>query len=217
MEREKQEGIFLKPKELVARVVFSGMMIGTVFYAVNGLIEARGMDSSNNITARREINNPDPDDKIMLALDHKEERFVQPSPTPLTKPASIETPLEPAREIATSGTIEMPKSGPYLLSGRITYYGVDDGYGLNDTLGCTGEAFDPYDPTTAARPNSSPFKCGDRVRVCDHDSCIEVVIKDTCPGCDANGLLMDLSKGAIEALTGQAASTEATLEGPLED
>jgi len=99
-----------------------------------------------------------------------------------------------------------------IVTGPATYYGVDDGYGLENSLGCTGESFDPYDSTTAARPWSSPFKCGDRVEVCDNDSCIEVVIKDTCPGCDNLGIVIDLSYGAMQKLSPGTGKTWVTLK-----
>jgi len=105
-----------------------------------------------------------------------------------------------------------PSHSSKIVEGRATYYGIDDGYGLEDTLGCTGEPFDPYDSTTAARPFSSPFDCGDKVEVCDSDSCIEVVIKDTCPGCDDFGIVIDLSYGAMQLLSPGAGSTWVTLE-----
>ena len=98
-----------------------------------------------------------------------------------------------------------------IVSGKATYYGVDDGYGLEDSLGCTGEPFDPYDPKTAARPETSPFVCGDRLEVCDADSCIEVEIRDTCPGCDDWGIVIDLSYGAMGKLTGEHGTAMVTI------
>ena len=98
-----------------------------------------------------------------------------------------------------------------VVSGKATYYGVDDGYGLQNTLGCTQESFDPDDPTTAARPETSPFVCGDKVKVCDSDSCIDVEIKDTCPGCDDWGIVIDLSYGAMGKLTGKHGTTMVTI------
>jgi len=104
------------------------------------------------------------------------------------------------------------KSNEEVIKGFATYYGIDDGYGLENTLGCTGEPFDPYDPTTAARPLSSPFNCGDKVEVCNNDSCIEVVIKDACPGCDSLGIVIDLSYGAMHKLSPEEGRTSVTLK-----
>ena len=98
-----------------------------------------------------------------------------------------------------------------VVLGKATYYGVDDGYGPEDSLGCTGESFDPYDSTPAARAENSPFVCGDKLEVCDADSCIDVEIKDTCPGCDENGIVIDLSYGAIGELTGTHGTAMVTI------
>ena len=70
---------------------------------------------------------------------------------------------------------------------------------------------DPYDPKTAARPEDSPFVCGDKVEVCDSDSCIDVEIRDTCPGCDERGIVVDLSYGAMEELTGKHGTAVVTI------
>ena len=98
-----------------------------------------------------------------------------------------------------------------VISGKATYYGVDDEYGLEDPLGCTGEPFDPYDPKTAARPETSPFVCGDKIEVCDENSCIEVEIRDTCPGCAERGIVLDLSYGAMGELTGKHGTAMITI------
>ena len=98
-----------------------------------------------------------------------------------------------------------------VVSGKATYYGVDDGYGLQNTLGCTQESFDPDDPTTAARPETSPFICGDKVKVCDSDSCIDVEIRDTCHGCAEWGIVIDLSYGAMKELTGEHGTAMITI------
>ena len=84
------------------------------------------------------------------------------------------------RAVQTTEEVLRPSEGTSseVVSGKATYYGVNDGYGLEDPLGCTGEPFDPYDPKTAARPENSPFVCGDKIKVCDVDSCIEVEIRD---------------------------------------
>ena len=76
------------------------------------------------------------------------------------------------RAVQTTEEVLRPSEGTSseVVSGKATYYGVNDGYGLEDPLGCTGEPFDPYDPKTAARPEDSPFVCGDKVEVCDSDS-----------------------------------------------
>ena len=115
--------------------------------------------------------------------------------------------------VQTTEEVQRPSEGASseVVSGKATYYGVNDGYGLEDPFGCTGEPFDPYDPKTAARPEDSPFICGDTIEVCDVDSCIDVEIKDTCPGCDENGIVIDLSYGAMEELTGYHGTAMVTI------
>lgn len=119
-------------------------------------------------------------------------------------------------EEPTPTSIPTPTQNPEknlpVIKGPATYYGVHDGYGLDNTLGCTGEPFDPYDEETAARPLNSPFECGDKVKVCDANSCIDVYIKDACPGCDAWGIVIDLSYGAMQKLSPGAGRADVTLE-----
>jgi len=214
MERETRKKIFSKYRQTIARVVWAGISVGALSFIFTNTSESgferqnKGMVTPSPQTVSRHF-----EENVLTVLTNKEEKFQQPSPTPTPPPT--ETPVPTLEWSATPIIVNQQSSSG--IRGRATYYGVDDGYGLEDTLGCTGEPFDPFDPTTAARPYSSPFNCGDTVRICDNDSCIEVVIKDTCPGCDANGLLLDLSYGAMVELTGQAATADVTIEGPLND
>jgi len=222
MQRER-EHFNSNKRSWIVRAVWSGLSIGTISLLVatsgRASIEEIGTVPSPSPAASLELNNSS-EEKRIDALIKKEEllekQTATPTPEPTSAPIPQETQVLPAQSQEAQTGQGLTWEAPYKLSGPITYYGIDDGYGLEDTLGCTGEPFDPNDPTTAARAYSSPFNCGDRVKVCDNDSCIEVIIKDTCPGCDSAGKLIDLSHGAMVALQGEASSTTATLEGPVE-
>ena len=108
----------------------------------------------------------------------------------------------------------MESQGP-IIQGTATFYGVFDGYGLEDSLGCTGQLFNPCDAKTAARPYSSPFECGDLVEVCDSDSCIQVEIRDSCPGCDASGIVLDLAYGAMLELSPPSSDFSCSSQSPV--
>jgi len=88
-------------------------------------------------------------------------------------------------------------------------------------MGCTGQPYDPYDPTIVAVGPSryAEWPCGTRFRVCAQGNanrsgapldgakkvgnvpsvqCVDVVRVDSCPGC--SHYLVDLSEAAFEAL-----------------
>ena len=72
----------------------------------------------------------------------------------------------------------------------VTYYGVDDQYGPDDTM-ANGEPFDPYAMTAAT--NAWPL--GTRLRVCAGGGCVDVAVTDRCGACS-----LDLSYGAFGVL-----------------
>lgn len=76
---------------------------------------------------------------------------------------------------------------------RITYYGEEFRGG---PLFCTGEAYNPDDPTVAAS-GSKGFPCATTLRVCT-STCIIVVVQDRCGGCSDQHL--DVSQAAWETL-----------------
>ena len=75
------------------------------------------------------------------------------------------------------------------LGVTVTYYGVDDQYGPEDTM-ANGERFDPYAMTAAT--NAWPL--GTRLRVCA-GACVDVTVTDRCGACS-----LDLSYGAFGVL-----------------
>lgn len=221
MQRER-EPLNSKKRSPIARAVWSGISIGIISVLVatssHALVEDTRSVPNTSASLSSEFNNRRAEkniDTLMKKEELLDKQITAPAPEPTSVPIPQETQVPSAQSQEAQVGSGLTWEAPYKLSGPITYYGIDDGYGLEDTLGCTGEPFDPNDPTTAARPYSSPFKCGDKVRVCDNDSCIEVIIKDSCPGCDSSGKLIDLSYGAMVALKGEASSTTATLEGPI--
>ena len=73
----------------------------------------------------------------------------------------------------------------------VTYYGIDDGYGVQCPQRCvtaSGERFHPYGLTAA----TNLFPLGTRLRVCYGGACVEVRVNDTCGSCS-----LDLSYGAF--------------------
>ena len=76
---------------------------------------------------------------------------------------------------------------------RITYYGEEFRGG---PLYCTGEAYNPDDPTVAASGHDG-FSCGTRLRVCA-DGCVDVTVQDRCGGC--GGQHIDVSTAAWRAI-----------------
>jgi len=72
----------------------------------------------------------------------------------------------------------------------VTFYGVLDGYGPEDTM-ANGERFDPYAMTAA----TNLWPLGTRLRVCVDADCVGVTVTDRCGACS-----LDLSYGAFGAL-----------------
>ena len=72
---------------------------------------------------------------------------------------------------------------------RITYYG--DAFAGNPMY-CTGELYDPSDPTVAAS-GSDGFPCGATLRVCA-SACLDLTVQDRCGGC--SGQHIDVSESA---------------------
>lgn len=63
------------------------------------------------------------------------------------------------------------------------------------------------DRQIAAVPPSrySTWPCGTPLQVCGVIGCIRVIRMDACPGCDASGVIIDLSEAGIAAVCGQGA------------
>ena len=72
----------------------------------------------------------------------------------------------------------------------VTYYGVDDQYGPEDTM-ANGEPFAPYAMTAA----TNMWPLATRLLVCAEGRCVEVSVTDRCGACS-----LDLSYGAFGAL-----------------
>lgn len=202
---EKESRLFFREKNRTRRLILASFCLSVIAAAsLIGRFHSKNSQDNNSEDgfqplSTRSLTASDYDAPLFLTDSwrvEKEEAIVIPDVTQTAIPAQ-------GQELSNDDEA---------VSGFATYYGVDDGYGLGDTLGCTGESFDPYDPQIAARSLSSPFECGDKVEVCDSDSCIEVVIKDTCPGCDDFGIVIDLSKGAMEKLSPGAGKTWVTLK-----
>jgi len=85
---------------------------------------------------------------------------------------------------------------------RTTYY--------NEVVGgplyCTGEPYEPLDPTTVAASADGP-PCGTRLLLCA-DACLVVTVKDRCGGCSSRHL--DLSVAVWLAL-GRPAIVQASI------
>jgi hypothetical protein len=106
----------------------------------------------------------------------------------------VATAASAARSSQTTATALLPAGG------KVTPYW--DGLAGN-TLGCNGYGvYNPDDPTTAAVSDDvTDAPCGTRIELCNGaGKCLEVVRKDTCPGCAANHI--DLSRKAFETLCG---------------
>ena len=211
MEREKaQREIQLDDKinkPLYGAIAWAGISVGTILMALTlprGESQSVYQDENSGFSPRVERFTGDSPDKLFsqIVKDEDPAKFLARAKLNIV-PQAVQAEQEVQRpsEVTSSE----------IVSGKATYYGVDDGYGLEDSLGCTGEPFDPYDPKTAARPETSPFVCGDRLEVCDADSCIEVEIRDTCPGCDDWGIVIDLSYGAMGKLTGEHGTAMVTI------
>ena len=110
------------------------------------------------------------------------------SSSPRIQPATPNT-----TSTATATALPSPTATPPATWFRTTYY--------KDVVGspvfCTGEPYEPLDPTTIAASADGP-PCGSRLRLCNDETCIEVTVKDRCGGCSSTHL--DLSVAAWLAL-----------------
>ena len=211
MEREKTQREFQIDdrlnKPLYGAIAWAGISIGTIVIVLTSpRHESQSVyqDENSGFSPRVERFTGDSPDKLFSQIVKEED--------PAQFLARTKLNIVPQAVQTTEEVLRPPKgASSEIVSGKATYYGVDDEYGLEDPLGCTGEPFDPYDPKTAARPETSPFVCGDQIEVCDEDSCIEAEIRDTCPGCDGEGIVIDLSYGAMRELTGYYGTAMVTI------
>lgn len=181
-------------RPLYGAIAWTGFSIGTIVIALTSP-RHNGQDIyQDNMTDQVKVERQIPSVQLKALLD---EGSVTSGVISDPQVIKAEAPQQPAKLNTQTERVESSLE----IQGPATYYGVDDEYGLEDSLGCTGEPFDPYDPETAARPYNSPFVCGDKLEVCDADSCIDVEVRDTCPGCDDWGIVIDLSYGAMGKLT----------------
>lgn len=197
----KERDQFTKKELAVSSAIWTAVSVGLAAAAIWGpgpkeSQKAKSSDSFGEVRNERII-----DSSLHEQLTLRD-RLVAPiiTPTPVVTPAP------------TSVGQEKDAFAKKVVNGPATFYGVVDGYGPEDPLGCTGESFNPYDPKIAARAENSPFECGDKIQVCDQDSCIEVEIKDTCPGCDDFGIVVDLSYGAMQELSPGSGRVTVTME-----
>lgn len=209
MEREKvQREVQLEDKvdkPLYGAIAWAGLSIGTIVIALTSpRHDGSDIYQDNKIDQVKIERRIEPYVRLKALFD---EENVRSAPTRDPQIMKTQTPQEPAELNVQTERVESPLE----IQGPATYYGVTDGYGPEDPLGCTGESFNPHDPKIAARPENSPFVCGDKLEVCDADSCIEVEIKDTCPGCDDWGIVIDLSYGAMGELTGKHGTAMVTI------
>src|SRR3989344_7411761 len=192
---------------LYGAIAWAGISAGTILMVLTlPRHESQSVyqDENSEFSPRAERMTGDSPDKLLSQMVEEEDPAKFLARTKLNiVPQAVQT-TEEVQRPSESASSE-------IVSGKATYYGVDDGYGLQNRLGCTHEPFDPDDPTTAARSETSPFVCGDKLEVCDVNSCIEVEIKDTCPGCDDYGIVIDLSYGAMEDLAGKHGTTVVTI------
>ena len=207
MEREKTQREFQIDdrlnKPLYGAIAWAGISIGTIVIVLTSpRHESQSVYQDDMISqekVERQIN------PLIHGRSVFADEFVKLTPTPTPEKLSeLPSPIQEQE-------VRIETLGGAVIRGPATYYGVDDEYGLEDPLGCTGEPFDPYDPKTAARPENSPFVCGDKIEVCDVDSCIEAEIRDTCPGCAERGIVLDLSYGAMGELTGKHGTAMVTI------
>lgn len=118
-------------------------------------------------------------------------------------PTASATPSEEPTVLRTTTPTITPIPTPEPIAYRVTWYGDEFAGG---PMLCTGEPFDPNDPTVAARGEGGP-PCGTHLRLCSDAACIEVVISDGCGGCGPEHL--DLSRAGWHAL-GQPYEVTAT-------
>lgn len=85
----------------------------------------------------------------------------------------------------------------YEYNGWATHYG-ESYNGL--TMGCGG-VYSSYNETIVAVPWRSwlgmAYSCGTKLQVCGYAACLDVVVQDSCPGCDWPNMV-DLSEVGIE-------------------
>ncbi len=112
-------------------------------------------------------------------------------------------PLVDETEIPTDPTAEAalhpaaPRYGP-AHTGRATYYNLP-----GNRMGCGG-VYQPGDPTIVAVPVSRyrTWPCGTRLQVSGPAGAIVGTRQDSCPGCDAHGVIVDLSVAAHRQVCG---------------
>lgn len=104
--------------------------------------------------------------------------------------------------------------------GGATHYGISyEGH----SLGCPAitlpagrrdNLYHSSDRQIAAVPPSrySTWPCGTPLQVCGAAGCIRVIRMDACPGCDAAGVIIDLSEAGIEAVCGQLGRCQVSVE-----
>ena len=106
--------------------------------------------------------------------------------------------------------VEVPVAGA-VLSGRATHYG--ESYN-GQPLGCGTGDYSSLDATIVAvgYANFGRFPCGSPILVCGAGGCINATRQDACPGCDAAGVLVDLSEAALDAVCGAEGSSSCQVE-----
>jgi hypothetical protein len=95
------------------------------------------------------------------------------------------------------------------INGKVTPYSSEL---VGQTLGCEGYGvYDPNDVTTAAVgwDLHESIPCGTQLQFCKGSTCIDVVRKDTCPGCAGNHI--DVSRKAFDMLCGAVNECNVTI------
>lgn len=123
------------------------------------------------------------------------------TPTPTAVPATSSATTNPRPVEANTGKqpvvsasgASVPDVRPTPRTIRASWYGIEDGYGIDSDKRRTasGELFDPYGRTAA----TLMYPIGTVLQVCYEGRCIEVRVNDRCR-CEG----LDLSRGAFMAL-----------------
>jgi len=134
-------------KPLYGAIAWTGISAGTILMVLTlprHESQSDYQDENLGFSPRVERFTGDSPDKLFSQIVEDEDRAKLLARTKLNiVPQAVQTTEEVQRSSEDVSS--------EIVSGKATYYGIDDGYGPEDSLGCTGQSFNPYDPTIAAR------------------------------------------------------------------